>query len=422
MSHGLIHSSLQYQGTVVQAVCRRAEFFVLLGFHIVASLLFKFGLFDPGWYDLELTQSTMRISGSLLAFYCCFYNKNVWERYTRLYSKSMTMMESSFSLAALLSREIPCKRTLRKLILLLLANNFIVLRECHHHRSLEDHEHMADEREFQSAHLESAGLINNYERHVLDKHSQDLGIGDFPSYLILQWCLKIYRTATAKGKIREIENAYRRLHNAQQDVITILDLPMPFQYFHLMNVMMIMNLTVWAYVFALADSYLASFVFVLIQLVYQGIREMTIQLMDPYGGDDPDFPVQIWANALYMRICAVSEDVWDVRQYNPLPLLEPLKFPLHGETFNLLNIEDWEADMTVDLAQNHYYTAGAVPAENTDGYAQLPQTDTEWNGAPLLSGSLVHGRCFPRLKFLETFFKSSPMKWARNLKALQKKN
>ena len=38
-----------------------------------------------------------------------------------------------------------------------------------------------------------------------------------------------------------------RVRTCQAEVCQILDLPMPFQYFHIMNLMLCLNLMLWAY-------------------------------------------------------------------------------------------------------------------------------------------------------------------------------
>ena len=77
----------------------------------------------------------------------------------------------------------------------------------------------------------------------------------------------------------------------QEDVVQVLEPPMPFQYFHIMNLMMFLNLMLWAYALGIEDSYFAPAIFMFVQLMFQGVRELCAGSSDPYGDDEVDFPL-----------------------------------------------------------------------------------------------------------------------------------
>merc|ERR1719506_2194727 len=156
----------------------------------------------------------------------------------------------------------------------------------------------------------SIGLLNDQETDLLKAHCKKVGRHcAMPSFMLLQWSMKLYRTKSTR--LNELEKTYWAIRRCQDDVVEIMELPMPFQYFHIMNLMLALNLTLWAYSLALEDSYFACIIFMFVQLVFQGIRELSVALADPFGDDEADFPLDEWMTQLYLRINAVIEDRYD---------------------------------------------------------------------------------------------------------------
>merc|ERR1711874_875231 len=119
-----------------------------------------------------------------------------------------------------------------------------------------------------------------------------------------------------------------RVRKCQAEVCQIMNWPMPFQYFHIMNLMLALNLVLWAYSLGCQDSYFAPVIYAFVQMMFQGIRELSTALSDPFGDDEVDFPVNAWMMTLYARTYALLEDPYDVTktELNKVtPLLDPEK-------------------------------------------------------------------------------------------------
>jgi len=91
-----------------------------------------------------------------------------------------------------------------------------------------------------------------------------------------------------------------------------------------MNLMMMLNLMLWAYSFAFQDSYFASLIFVFVAAIFMGIRELCVALADPYGDDAADFPLNEWMNQLYVRVNYLCEDTWSADEMMHGASNEPL--------------------------------------------------------------------------------------------------
>merc|ERR1719359_493613 len=91
-----------------------------------------------------------------------------------------------------------------------------------------------------------------------------------------------------------------------------------------MNLMLMLNLGLWAYAFGCEDSYIAPVIFMFVQLMFQGIRELSTGLADPYGDDEVDFPLNDWMTTLYVKVSALLEDTLDIQEMVPKGSVPPL--------------------------------------------------------------------------------------------------
>merc|ERR1711904_360635 len=117
-----------------------------------------------------------------------------------------------------------------------------------------------------------------------------------------------------------------RIWNCQSQIHETLDLPMPFQYFHIMNLMLFLNLFLWAYSLGCQDSLFAPIIYMFVQMMFQGLRELSTALSDPYGTDEVDFALNDWIAPLYVQIYAAIEDHVNIDRIDfesIQPLLEP---------------------------------------------------------------------------------------------------
>lgn len=84
------------------------------------------------------------------------------------------------------------------------------------------------------------------------------------------------------------------MDEAQKSVLDVVRMPVPFQYFHLLNMMVCVNVSFWAYAMAMTKSLLAPVCFFFAALIFIGMLELAKLFSDPFGDDEVDFPVHIW--------------------------------------------------------------------------------------------------------------------------------
>merc|ERR1712008_92832 len=83
--------------------------------------------------------------------------------------------------------------------------------------------------------------------------------------------------------------------DAQRDVYDLVIMPVPFPYFHLTQLSVIMSLALWAYGTATALSPLSTLLYALLLLSTVGVTELANSFSAPFGGTgDAHFPLHIW--------------------------------------------------------------------------------------------------------------------------------
>jgi len=117
--------------------------------------------------------------------------------------------------------------------------------------------------------------------------------------VLIHWSAEVAKLGVAKAKaeknvVKGLVDKLLKVRWQQQEVADTLNLPMPFQYFHLLNVMICMNLLLWAYGMGITDSIFAPLVYYFCALIFMGMMELGSQLANPFGDDAVDFPVKAW--------------------------------------------------------------------------------------------------------------------------------
>merc|ERR1712061_246086 len=65
-------------------------------------------------------------------------------------------------------------------------------------------------------------------------------------------------------------------------------------YWHLLSLMVVLTLVIFAYCMSLSESCFAPIGFFFVELIFCGLLELGEQLADPWGSDDTDFPLCQW--------------------------------------------------------------------------------------------------------------------------------
>eukprot|EP00325_Prymnesiales_sp_UTEX-LB-985_P018871 CAMPEP_0174762518 /NCGR_PEP_ID=MMETSP1094-20130205/109819_1 /TAXON_ID=156173 /ORGANISM="Chrysochromulina brevifilum, Strain UTEX LB 985" /LENGTH=266 /DNA_ID=CAMNT_0015968471 /DNA_START=419 /DNA_END=1219 /DNA_ORIENTATION=- len=95
--------------------------------------------------------------------------------------------------------------------------------------------------------------------------------------------------------------------------------PVPFPYFHALTLLLILDLLLIGYglVVLYLDPYLTAIIYVIVTLVFLGLREVAVAMSDPFGNDPTDFEVDTMLKSAYKNAVACLQD-------NRRPMLQDL--------------------------------------------------------------------------------------------------
>merc|ERR1719498_1973775 len=117
--------AFRFTSTIVPMVISGFEFWVLLTMNIAVSACKHLNLFDPEEYHIDLPWGLTGVTGSLMTFFVCFYNQNVFGRYNRLYSLTKRMTEDCLEVVSILRVQVKHKSAQRRIAKLVIASSFM---------------------------------------------------------------------------------------------------------------------------------------------------------------------------------------------------------------------------------------------------------------------------------------------------------
>eukprot|EP00928_Gymnodinium_smaydae_P061568 TRINITY_DN45612_c0_g1_i1.p1 TRINITY_DN45612_c0_g1~~TRINITY_DN45612_c0_g1_i1.p1 ORF type:complete len:332 (+),score=69.91 TRINITY_DN45612_c0_g1_i1:181-1176(+) len=323
-SEGIIGAAAKVGGTVIPEVLAAYEFWFLLLFNIIVRYARASELINPEIYNVDLPWHLTGVTGSLMTFFVCFYNGQQFSRYNHVYEVTQKMFEHTLEFASMVRVQVADKAVQRKAVKLVVASCFTFL-------SFQRTGWLSAKQWRLFYKLE---LLSSEEIDVLRRHIRHLEEDAMPSFLPLQWAGELIHSVTENPEDREDMLAgffvkIYSLRSCQAEMVATMELPMPFQYFHIMNMMLALNLLLWAYALACQDSYFAPIIFAFSQMMFQGLRELSTSLSNPWGEDDVDFPVEDWMQRVYSRVYGLIEDTFDIKKLNDTgPLIHPKDFQL----------------------------------------------------------------------------------------------
>jgi hypothetical protein len=126
--------------------------------------------------------------------------------------------------------------------------------------------------------IETVLVLATWAMQIVDKALEDDAFWEFRSM----------RIAHTHNRLQTHMNGIlRSIH----DIGDILALPIPFPYYHIMNVVIVFNLLMLTVITASFSTYQTIFPFSVSLMFFLGLREVSSSLADPFDGEDCDFPI-----------------------------------------------------------------------------------------------------------------------------------
>lgn len=328
-SKGRLSTALTLLNTVVPVVLVSREFWFFFILHLSVFFAFRWGFIDAESVrteaDYGLNWSFAKLVSGIASFVQVFYANQCYSRYQYLYKIVKGQFDDALSFAFLLQTHIGYKSLahvrlgVRYLISALVLYRDSLLDSLPSQGSVND--------------LVSRGLLRPGEADLLRNHKTQN-----QTALLFSWagrvaCSGLYEVGAPNNIHSAMSAALLRTQLKQTETVETRALPVPFQYYHLLCVMMVSNLAMWAYSMGLTNSIFAPVVFFCASLISNGLMELSSQLSDPFGDDPVDFPMDDWLMECVRRITEFSEcpypggseglqaaieDVSDVPRWQPL--------------------------------------------------------------------------------------------------------
>jgi len=287
---GVLSSACSFNNTVVPHVLARYEFWLFLFLHLLVYVVYNLGYMATAADEhgvAFMDWNDVKVITAITTFFEVFYSNQCYSRYIHLYKESRDIFAAlhdlSFQLCLHLGRDAPKHMWLATRYALLSVFLFF-----------EDQYRENDDASWED--LIARGFATHSEKHFLDRLAKE------QRYTVLMfWSSDVARIGLKEAKcpsntLKSVAKSLETLRSKQQEVADTISLPIPFQYFHMLNVMVCMNVLSWAYIMGVTPSLFGPFVFFCAALIFIGMMELGSQLSNPFGQDEVDFPVAAWLN------------------------------------------------------------------------------------------------------------------------------
>merc|ERR1719396_68053 len=139
-------------------------------------------------------------------------------------------------------------------------------------------------------------LLNEGEVDQLNQHAE----ADQPQVL-LQWAAITINQAVTKDMASaaigyKLVDHLLQISFHQEAVVNASVLQVPFQYFHLLNSMIMANCFLLAWALGNMRSWFVPGAYMISSTIFIGMMDLASKLSDPFGEDEVDFDLDRWAD------------------------------------------------------------------------------------------------------------------------------
>merc|ERR1719375_1471392 len=142
--------------------------------------------------------------------------------------------------------------------------------------------------------IETVLVLSTWTMQIIDKALEDDVFWDFRSM----------RIAHTHNRLQSHMNSILR---SVHEIGDVLALPIPYPYYHVMNLVLIFNLLILSIICASFSTYQTVIPFLISVMFFLGLREVSAALAEPFNGDDSDFPIDAFLQyAFDTAICLLE--------------------------------------------------------------------------------------------------------------------
>ena len=314
-----------FHATILPVVLTRVELWLTVAAHLALHLhkTFVNEEFMDSW---KFSVGDMGLSITLQVFLLAFFSDQCYSRYLSYYDACCGMKGTLFNLSQLLATELdkfPGKRwvALRYLVTSCMVTYMKVYDRpgvSRHFKEEEWHRLVQSEARYLGHPIKIKGkevvcppLLLEEEVAVAKNHSGNDVV------LFQTWAVKVVRDTFEEAGIELANSAtyqtfitlVQELRSKNASISNTLGLPIPFPYFHALILLMYVNWGLLCIAFIDLDSHFSPVLLFLVIFVSVGIREVAVSLVDPFGLDEVDFPIQQYMTELRTAVGSLAFDI-----------------------------------------------------------------------------------------------------------------
>lgn len=331
----VLRNSFRWKGTMFPVVLSQMPFWLYLSFHFVLVVThstpqnIEIGICLPDgeghcWqYEIGLNLSSVNVINILMVFLVVFYNGQCYARYMYMYDNCMAIdiqvqtfiqeLTVSFDSHELLLYRLRAAKLVGAAAFgtfLSMAGGVIT--------------------DVEYGHILAKGLLNRDEIEFLKGFNGD------PIVLISSWALQIVKSACYHPCFDGTPPAFRAQMNNRcvvavriimqkcRELQDLSAMPIPFPYFHTLDLVLSLNFMLLAVALVELDSLFTIIPFSIVLFLFLGLREVSVGLQDPFGTDLNDFPLGAFLNSVFDRLISqldATDSSLGQEAYNPLESL-----------------------------------------------------------------------------------------------------
>jgi predicted membrane chloride channel (bestrophin family) len=280
-----------WRGTILPMVITRPIFWMQIILHLTLAYID----YSPN-YDLpELAWTTLTIPTSLVVFFIVFYAGQSYARFFALYGHCVGISGGIMCWVAMIKVTLSKDATIR-------WNCTRYLLACQHMVYYSLHAGAVTDEEW--AVIVGREMLTIREIEVIKSYE------GFKPLLLITWALdevkfqidsdKSENAIVTSMNYRHFQGCAFEIRGHMSQIINQLKQPVPWPYFHLLNLMVLVTLTLVAYgLVGYGDPILTFFIHSIICTIFIGMKNLAVAMSDPFGDDAIDFKLEAFLNASY---------------------------------------------------------------------------------------------------------------------------
>jgi len=258
--------------TATRKVLMRIDFWLYLIYFVALEYIswqYKLPMMEDKWTLLGFLMS-------LTTFTLVFFLSGTWSRYLSLYGHFSSMSDAILEYATLAVASIPGPIPVVT-TKMMLASMFLRQRR------------IRPEAGYCFPDLLSELLEPTQVQQVNACETR----GENAANMVDVWAINELRKSDIKGpELNTLQGKIISLARTCRSISATQAMPVPFEYYHMANVLLMVTFAMLGYILAAMNSTSVIIIYILVALSFFGLRELAIDLSEPFSNYHLDFPAE----------------------------------------------------------------------------------------------------------------------------------